>query len=197
MHSFIRSLLSLCLLIEAASLLVEGHDGQKDIEQFKRSVQNLRHTLDGNQINLIGELRNCVSEANGGFNVRIPSQDLPFKSIKKGIAELVKRHEHVSHKKKKSSEKFDEAFQKFVVSPCDAVIREMRSIKDEYEDLLHNQDEARDQLDMDSLEWLVNTRICFDIFTTLDEARHDAGEIALDDHYHKTKVGRLFHNIIH
>lgn len=188
----LRLVLAICLMFQLSSQLSRAHGDSG--EEFKRAVQNLRRILDGKQIESIGRLRHAILDANGGFNVQSPSQNLPRKAIEKGIGNVVKAYEHHIENNKKGKAKFEEAFQKLVVNPCDSVLREMRPIKKAYNSLLRDQNKAR-ELDMDSLEWLVNTRICFDIFTTKSEIEHAALEVAIGGHYHRTPIGRALHKV--
>lgn len=197
------------------------------VENFKRFVQNCRQTLQGKQVQDIGNIRESVSRANGGFNVRLPLAPIPKESIARGLIDFVNQNQHhqqhhqqqhhqqhhqhhnyhhqpyyqheqhhqqhyqphhpPAHQSRKDLEM---RFERDVIGNCQALTMLLQPVTQDYHYLAQDI-HVQNILDMDSLEWLTNCRICFDILRNGREFRKRVlGRASGLDHLHH-KVNRV------
>lgn len=154
-------------LIQLSSLLVQGQGP---------ATGYLKHSMDTfdqfgwKQKTLLNQLRKSIVAANGGFNLNTPSQDLPIRVVENGIVNLLREKKQFS-----VGQGFKEIFDKYVVTPCDPVVRQMSPVKRVYDRMLREQVENSEDFDTASdtltMEWFINARICINIFENLEKVK--------------------------
>lgn len=182
------------ILVGLSLQAVEAGSDQEAIERFKRFVQDCRQTLDQGQILDVNQLREFVSRANDGFNVRIPSSGLSEFSIVNGIWYLINNRQTEFAHSKKGRKEYEARFDKHVTGTCMAVTSKLSPIMSDYHRLVESQEALR-YLDADSLDWLATSRICFHILDNPLKFRKRVYEKVVGMHFHTTWFGRTFHKL--
>lgn len=184
----------LLILVRVSLLQVEAKADQEATERFKRFVQDCRQTLDQGQMLDVTQLREFVSRANDGFNVRIPSSRITEFSIENGIWYLINNRQTEFEHSKKGKKEYEARFDKHVTGTCVAITSKLTPIMGDYLRLIESQEALR-YLDADSLDWLATNRICFDILKDPLKFRKKVHEKVIGRHFHITRLGRAFHKL--
>lgn len=155
---WLLAVVSLGLSIEATR---EGGNDLK-VEIFRKFSQDCRAALKFEQFSDISHLRDLVLRANGSYNYGPPGIKIPFfpisrKAIDEGTVNfMLGRQKNYKHAKGKKE--FDELFDTHIKSACDVILNKLNPIIEDYNYLLQNSRELF--RDINSLEWLANSRIC-------------------------------------
>lgn len=190
MNYSLISVLAICLLIHVAHASFLHLSDQEATEKFKAMVQVLHRSLDGRQYSDVGNLRNFISQANEGLNVQVPRAEISKAAYPRGIAAFLKQRDGDFVRSKGGKGIFEEKFEKVVVGSCKIVAHQLEQNEKAYSTLMHR-DSALRSLDMDSLEWLTNVRICLDILRDRDHIARKTFEVL------GGKKGSVLGRIIH
>lgn len=182
------------LFLLGVSFQVKAYDEWQSVEKFKRFVQDCRQTLDGAQMNDLAQLREFISRSNDGYNIKIPTSPLSTFAIDNGIRYLItNRQEHFEHSRN-GRKQYEAKFDKHVKGTCDVLSMKLQPIFDDYRYLMNNLNAVK-HLDVDSLEWLANTRICFEILRDPVGFRKRGYNMMIGEHFHRFTIGKVFHKI--